>query len=164
MGHKSIEDLSFLYGLPQLQYLILAENPVRDLTPIGSLRELKYLEIFWTRTEDLSPLAECTALRDLNISYVYAKGNNAYDALSRMPWLERLWCCGSNMSGEQIEALRAAMPECEIYAERYGESTGGTWRYHPHYYEMRDVFEMYYMNSGEDSSAQPNSKLPGLVG
>ena len=164
LGHKNVEDLSFLYDLPHLQYLILAEDPVRDLTPVGSLKELKWLEIFWTRVEDLSPLIECTALRDLNVSYVYAKGDNAYASLSQMPWLERLWCCGSNMSGDQIDQLREVLPDCEIFADRFGDSTGGTWRYHPHYYEMRDAFEMYYMNSGEDSSAQPNSKLPANPG
>ena len=162
LGHKDITDLDFLYDLPHLQYLILAEDGVRDLTPVGSLRELKWLEIFWTKAEDLSPLVNCTALRDLNISYVYARGDNAYAALSQMPWLERLWCCGSNMSNAQIDDLRAKLPDCEIFAERFGESTGGSWRYHPHYYEMRDAFEMYYMNSGEDSSAQPNSKLPAI--
>ena len=160
LGHKAVTDLDFLYDLPHLQYLILAENDVRDLTPVGSLRELKWLEIFWTKIEDLSPLVYCTQLRDLNISYVYARGDNVFDALSQMTWLERLWCCGSNMSGTQIESLRERLPDCEIYAERFGESTGGTWRYHPHYYQMRDAFDMYYMNGGEDSSAQPNSKLP----
>ena len=162
LGHKEVKDLEFLYDLPHLQYLILAEDDVRDLTPVGSLRELKWLEIFWTKVEDLSPLVNCTSLRDLNISYVYAKGDNAFAALSQMPWLERLWCCGSNMSPEQLEELHTLLPGCEIFAERSGESTGGSWRYHPHYYEMRDAFEMYYMNSGEDSSAQANSKLPAL--
>ena len=95
LGHKDITDLDFLYDLPHLQYLILAEDPVRDLTPVGSLRELKWLEIFWTRVEDLSPLVNCTALRDLNISYVYAGADNSFHALSQMTWLERLWCCGS---------------------------------------------------------------------
>ena len=160
LGHKEVTDLDFLYDLPHLQYLILAEDPVRDLTPVGSLKELRWLEIFWTRAEDLSPLVNCTALRDLNISYVYARGANAFDTLSRMPWLERLWCCGSNMTYLQREKLRAQLPDCEIFSERAGESTGGSWRYHPHYYEMRDAFEMYYMNGGEDSSAQPNSRLP----
>ena len=164
LGHKDITDLDFLYYLPHLQYLILAEDPVRDLTPVGSLKELKWLEIFWTKAEDLSPLVNCTALRDLNISYVYAGADNAFNALSQMTWLERLWCCGSNMRGGRIEKLREALPDCEIFYEKYGESTGGTWRYHPHYYEMRDAFEMYYMNSGEDSSAQPNSKLPADLG
>ena len=162
LGHKGVTELDFLYDLPHLQYLILAENNVRDITPIGSLKELKWLEIFWTKTEDLSPLVNCTALEDLNISYVYAKGDNAYSALSQMPWLQRLWCCGSNMSYAQLEDLRSRMPGCEIFYERSGQATGGTWRYHQHYYDMRDAFEMYYMGAGQDSSAQPNSKLPGI--
>lgn len=149
LGHRDIVDLSFLYDMPQLQYLILAENGIRDLTPIGSLKELRYLELFLTKAEDLSPLVGCTALQDLNISYIYAKADNAFDALMQMPWLERLWYAGTPLSWAQQQALQENMPDCEMFMEYRGESTGGTWRTHEHYYEMRDVFEMPYMAGGE---------------
>ena len=66
----------------------------------------------------------------------------------QMPWLQRLWYCGNGLTDEQIEQLQANMPACEMYMEKHGEATGGTWREHPHYFEMRDVFEMYYMPGG----------------
>ena len=52
------------------------------------------------------------------------------------------------LTGEQIENLRALMPECEMFLEPHAESTGGGWRDHPRYFEMRDIFEMYYMPGG----------------
>ncbi len=148
LGHKNLDDLSFLYALPKLQYLILVENDIHDITPIGSLKDLKYLEIFWTKVEDLSPLIQCTNLLDLNICYIYSRRDKAFDVLMQMPWLERLWYCGNALTPEQVEALRENMPQCEMYLEPHGESTGGTWREHPRYFEMRDVFEMYYMKGG----------------
>ncbi len=148
LGHKDLTDLSFLYELPKLKYLILVENDIRDITPIGSLQDLIYLEIFWTKVEDLSPLINCKNLLDLNICYIYSKPDRAFDVLMQMPWLERLWYCGNALSDEQIGALVANMPNCEMYMLPHGESTGGTWRTHPRYYEMRDFFEMYYMEGG----------------
>ena len=159
LGHKNLTDLSFLYDLPKLQYLILVEMDINDITPIGSLSELKYLEVFWTKIEDLSPLINCKNLQDLNICYIYCKPDKAFDTLMQMPWLERLWYCGNALSEEQIEALKANMPDCEMYLEPHGESTGGTWRYHPHYFEMRDVFEMYYMEGGTNGVAADGSQI-----
>ena len=98
--------------------------------------------------EDISPLVNCRKLQDLNISYIYCKSDKAYDTLRQMPWLERLWYCGNAMSKAQVEDLRALMPQCEMYLEPHAESTGGGWRDHPRYYEMRDIFGMYYMPGG----------------
>lgn len=157
LGHKNLTDISFLYGMPKLQYLILVGNDINDITPIGSLSELKYLEIFWTKVEDISPLVNCRNLLDLNISYIYCKRDKAYDTLRQMPWLERLWYCGNGLTREQTEDLRSLMPDCQMFLEPHAESTGGGWREHPRYYEMRDIFGMYYMpggTNGVDASGQ----------
>ena len=148
LGQRQLTDISFLYYLPHLQYLILAVNEIRDISPIGALGELKYLELFQNKVEDLSPLLNCTALQDLNICYLWTPADSAFETLTRMPWLERLWYCGNGFSQEQKDALQASNPDCEMFLEPHAESTGGTWRYHQHYYDMRDVFEMGYMEGG----------------
>jgi Leucine-rich repeat (LRR) protein len=61
VGHNAIDDLSFLYDLPELRILIVADNYVTDyitdLTPIASLKHLQYLEVFTNNITDLSPLS-----------------------------------------------------------------------------------------------------------
>ena len=71
LGHMWIEDLSFLYNMPHLQYLLLVGGRFHDITPIGSLEDLKYLEIFQTNPWDISPLVNCKKLEQLNMCYCF---------------------------------------------------------------------------------------------
>lgn len=147
LGHTGIHDISFLEVMPHLRYLILAANPINDLTLVGKLQELEWLELFQTYVQDLSPLLGCTALHDLNICYIPATGEEILATLSQMPWLRRLWVVGCNLTYEQIDELRAALPDTEIWYATGDESTGGTWRLDNDYYDMRDAFHMYYMDA-----------------
>ena len=147
-GHMYFSDISFLYSMPHMQYLILAECPITDMTPIASCKELKYLEIFHTYVYDLSPLLECTALEDLNLSYIAANRNTAWDVLSQMTWLDRLWYCGTPLTRTQQTQLQELLPDCQMFMLAGGEPSGGSWRYSEHYYAMRDLFGMYYMPGG----------------
>lgn len=147
-GHMQIKDLSFLNYMPHMQYLILAECYCSDLSPLANLKELKYLEAFKCPIEDLSPLLQCTSLEDLNICYIWIKTDLAYQQLSQMTWLDRLWYCGTYFTDAEKQSLQDALPDCEMDLRWGAESTGGTWRKHAHYYEMRDAFHMYYMPGG----------------
>lgn len=146
LGHCHLDSVPFVEKMPHLRYLILADNPVYDLSPLSGLDKLEWLEIFNTNVWDLSPLLGCTALRDLNICYIPASGETIVETLSQMPWLRRVWCSGANLSYAQIDALRAALPDTEIWCPAGDESSGGTWRYDEDYYAMRDAFHMYYMD------------------
>ena len=148
LGHMEFKDISFLYHMPHLKYLILADGPIKDITPIASLKELTYLELFQCPIEDITPLKECTALEDLNICYIWARRDNSLPVLKEMTWLDRLWYCGSSLTDAQLVELQEALPNCEMSLGRHDESTGGTWREHENYYEMRDFFGMYYMKGG----------------
>jgi len=158
LGHMYFTDLSFIQSMPHMTYLILAESSVTDLSPLAGLQELKYLEIFKTGITDLSPLLECPALEDLNICYTWVGADNAMEVLPQMKQLERLWWCNTSLSGAQQAQLQEALPECITFFLRGGESSGGIWRYHDNYYEMRDFFHMYYMPGGtngvDDDGAQ----------
>ena len=146
IGHSNIKDLSYLLIMPHLKYLILADNWVGDITEVGTLKELTWLELFKTGISDISPLLGCTSLEHLNICYIIAPGDHLYETLRQMKSLKRLWCCGTQMTPEQVEALREELPDCEIWDKMGDESTGSTWRYDDAYYEMRDAFHMYYMS------------------
>ena len=145
LGHMWIEDLSFLYNMPKLQYLILVGGHFRDITPIGSLQDLKYLEIFQTNPADISPLLNCKKLEQLNMCYC-----SGFDIspLKEMKQLKRLWYAG--LGPYRGWELQEALPDTQVYCPISDPdgSTGGGWREDEAYYEMRDVFAMYYQPGG----------------
>ena len=130
IGHNAVDDLSFLYELPELRVLIVACNHVEDITPIGSLKHLEYLEMFSNFVTDLSPLVDLPYLVHLNIGY-----NDISDLtpLHQMPQLKRLWMkkCHSrqkapDLSQEVIDQLQAALGDCVI--DTYHNPSEGGWR------------------------------------
>ena len=147
LGHMRYTDLSFLENMPKLQYLILVEAKFTDISPIATLKELKYLEIFFNTIDDLSPLLECPALKHLNIGYTTGFDTSVLKQLAN---LERLWYPGNEMTDEQIEELKAALPNtlCHLPAGDPDGSTGNGWREADIYFEMRNIFNMHYMPGG----------------
>ena len=147
LGHMYYTDLSFLENMPKLRYLILVEANYRDISAIAGLENLYYLELFNNTIEDISPLLECKNLRHLNIGFT--RGHDA-SVLKEMTWLERLWYPGSPLSQDEIADIEAALPDVETYFVIWdGDgSTGGGWREHESYFEMRDLFDMHYMPGG----------------
>ena len=135
LGHENISDLSFLYNMPKLRYLIIAiEHNIFDLTPVASLQDLYYLEVFNNELLDISPLAECKNLKHLNISNT--RGDFSIEPLFQMTQLDRLWFALNHLTEEEKEALRTALPDTEIYLEQ-DDSVGGSWRSSPVYDELR---------------------------
>lgn len=147
LGHMHFRDMSFLYNMPKLRYLIMVDSAWNDLTPVASLTELYYLEIFKNTVSDLSPVLECKNLRYLNVGYT--KGSDL-SVLKQMDYLERLWYPGNAFTAEEKAELQAALPNTECYLPNWDPagSTGGGWRTHESYYEMRDFFGMSYMREG----------------
>ena len=147
LGHMHFTDLSFLYNMPHLKYLILVEGWFHDITPIGSLEELEYLEIFKNKINDISPLLNCKKLKHLNMCYTYGFDP---EPLREMKSLERLWYVGMMLKEPLRSQLPGELPNCYCYFP-YDDpqgSTGGGWRENEAYYEMRDVFGMYYQPGG----------------
>ena len=147
LGHMHFTDLSFLYNMPHLKYLILVEGWFHDITPIGSLEELEYLEIFKNRINDISPLLNCKKLKHLNMCYTYGFDPSP---LREMKSLERLWYVGMMLKEPLRSQLPEELPNCYCYFP-YDDpqgSTGGGWRENEAYYEMRDFFGMYYQPGG----------------
>ena len=125
------EDGTYHGYFPDLELLILADNPIRDIEMIGTLKHLKYLEIFNTQISDLSPLANCTELLDLNLSYCSRVKD--LSPLDSLPALERFW--GVEMRGlsrEEKARFTAAMPRTEVNFTAE-DATAGGWREHPRY-------------------------------
>jgi len=148
LGHTCVESLEFVKYMPHLKYLIIVDSSVYDIAPLAYCKELEYLEAYVLGIRDFSPLLECPSLQHLNIGYTRSTAADAFEVLSQMTQLKRLWYCCCPFSYEQIEAMHEALPDCEMYMPSMGQSTGSTWRYDQSYYDMRDLFGMYYMPGG----------------
>ncbi len=128
LGHNDdLSDLSFVASMPELEVLIIAMTNISDLSPLANCPKMEYLEIQETQISDLSPLAGLTNLAHLNI----CNQENITDAspLYGLTKLERLWIgCNTPIPEEQVEELKAALPNCDINTTTY-DPHGEAWRY-----------------------------------
>lgn len=87
-----IRDVSFLSGLDSLTFLQISDNRIRDLAPLSGLKVLKTLYIDNNPITDFSPLYGLSGLRTLSMK-------------------------GIDVTLDQLEKLREALPECSVYAD-----------------------------------------------
>jgi len=153
LGHFIIYKADFLAYMPHLKFLILSWTEIHDLSPIVNCQELIYLELDHSQVRDFSPLLEIKSLEDLNITGSVAD----VTPLTKMTWLKNLWAAKRGYDAKQI--LHEAFPQedqlddegnvlvakCDTYLHT-GGSDVTTWRHLPHYYEMRDMLGMHYMD------------------
>lgn len=140
VGHLgSVKEVTWLEGLVNLEYLILAHTDIRSLDGIQNCKKLKFLEVDWTGIKDLTPLKECTALEDLNIGHTAAD----ITPLLEMPWLKNIYMIFGN--GGDAWKLSQALPDTHVVVSGTATVSSG-WRRLPNYYAMRDALHAYYMN------------------
>ncbi|MBQ8095028.1 MAG: leucine-rich repeat domain-containing protein [Clostridia bacterium] len=139
LGHNSIEDLTFLSGLTDLHYLILADNKITDLTPVTGLKNLEYVELFMNDITDIRPLTELPNLIDLNLSRTRIED---LSPLYEMKQLKRLWISrvGSPITEEEKTALTEALPNTEIHFT--ANCTAEGWRKHPRFQKVKNSFRL----------------------
>lgn len=142
MGHMYISDISFLYHMPNMKYLILAETFITDITPVGTLKELVYLEMFITDVTDFSPLLGCTKLEDLNMCWTWPSN---LEVLKDLPNLKNLWLVGAYYPQSALQQVQQAHPDATYAVAERGSSTGQGWRKLPNYFAQRDLLNMGYM-------------------
>ena len=147
LGHMYYKDLSFLENMTKLQYLILVDARYTDISVLSQMKDLFYLEIFKNELDDLTPLLECKNLKHLNIGYTSGFDSSV---LKEMTWLERLWFPGHGLEENQKQAITDALTNTQVYMPNWDTdgSTGGKWREHDVYYEMRNLFDMFYQPGG----------------
>ncbi len=142
IGHNAVDNVDWLYDLPEIRILIIALNRIEDITPVGSLQYLEYLEMFTNQIKDISPLKNCKHLLDLNICF------NRIEDISpvyELPQLERLWMYSfryrnqDTTTPELREKLRTRLPLCTFEFSHYPTLSG--WREHPRYFTLNDIFQ-----------------------
>ena len=102
LGHSDIEDLSLIGRLPELQVLILADNPrITDISPLGNLHELMFLELFLCPDiEDFSCFFSMPKMVDLNLSY--CRNLDDVSFLDRMPAFRNGWFRNSKVTRDMV--------------------------------------------------------------
>ncbi len=150
IGHTRATDCEFLWYMPNVRYLILADTGITDITPVGNLKELIYLELFNLKIDDYSPLLNCTKLQDLNIGTTYADP----EPLSKMTWLHNLQWHRSDQNPATKEAvlnLPEQLPDTNVvlFPKKKARNIGGPWRYIPNYYVFRDIIGATYFNQDQ---------------
>lgn len=150
IGHTRATDCEFLWYMPKVKYLILADTGITDITPVGNLKELIYLELFNLKIDDYSPLLHCTKLQDLNIGTTYADP----EPLTKMTWLHNLQWHRSDQNPETKKAvlkLPEQLPDThvELFPRKKARNIGGPWRYIPNYYVFRDLIGATYFNQDQ---------------
>ena len=146
LGHNNLQDLSLLGTLPELQVLILADNPwLKDISPLANLTELRYLELFaCMRITDLGPLRSLTKLEDVNLCHEYMLTDPTI--FDDMPNLKVCWLRGVGFTLEQKQAFIEAHPnatvEFSVYNDRLSATDGG-WRATEENVAVRTAFYNY---------------------
>ena len=140
IGHAMVKEVEWVRGMPNLKYLILADNWLKDISALESCKSLIYLELFINDyLKDISALKGCTALEDLSVSDTPVDPT----PLLEMPWLKNLWINNVPITAQQRQALTEALPNTHIEFDA-GFTTAGGWRELQNYYDMRDLLGMPY--------------------
>ena len=149
LGHqKFYDDPDMFENFPDLRYLVVSNSQYESLPALKYLKHLVMLEMFWTNTSDITPLRELTNLRHLNITYKRVRDAEAdLDTLMHMTWLERLWISYNMYRDDQIEALKAALPDTQVQVIYTTDCVSQGWRNgSEEYFNMRDALHMYYLD------------------
>ena len=114
LNGRGIDDLSGIERFDCLEKANLGHNSIQVLLnlQLGKTREtLKELDLSFNQLSDISALSDLKALEILDLS-----GNHIeqIQALARLTELKKLYLTGNPLAEGQLEALREALPGCEI--------------------------------------------------
>lgn len=87
-----LSDISKVSGFTNVKHLDLSHNSISRLSPLSTLKTLETLDLSNNSISDVSAL---TSLKNL----------------------KQLWLNGNSISADQIQALKAALPDCYISVE-----------------------------------------------
>lgn len=114
LNHTQVHDVRPLAALSELRYLNLAGCQVSDIKPLAGLAELKSLHLEKNPIDDLTPLARLAKLEFLCIEDTRVTDLKPLAGLTRLTLVRTT---GSPVTPEQLEALRKALPNCNVVHE-----------------------------------------------
>ena len=105
-----VHDLAQL-DLPGLEVLILSDSEIRCLDCIGEFRSLSALDLDGTPVIDIAAIADVPTLEFLNLERTEVRD---ITPLARLTALDAVLLSDTPTSSESIEALRKALPSCDV--------------------------------------------------
>jgi Leucine-rich repeat (LRR) protein len=112
-GNNKITVLTALSNLGNLTLLHIGNTTIADLTPLSGLVKLKFLNLKGSRRlKNVAPLAGLTQLQVLDLTSCSLLSD--ITSLMGLTNLKSINLIGTNVPKVQIEALRQALPNCEI--------------------------------------------------
>lgn len=139
LGHMGVTHCEWVREMPNIRFLLLADTGMKDISPVTGLEKLEYLELFQTYIQDVTPITTCPNLKALNLCYVYCDPT----PLVGMTDLDMFWWLGNTECPKIL--TQDKFPNTDLHVGGDGSSTGDGWREGKLYYEMRDIFGMWYM-------------------
>ena len=110
-------EMNSLYGLEKfdcLETVRLSRNRIENISAFQNTHSratLLSLDLGFNQIQDVTPLSALTALESLDLR---SNQISSVESLRRLHQLKKLDLSGNPLSIEQIEELRAALPDCEI--------------------------------------------------
>ena len=112
LSRLPIVSIDFIEESSKLENFALLECNVSDVHSVGNLKEITSLTITNTPVKDITPLSNLKTLEMLSLM-----NNNISDIspLKSFINLKRLYLQGNPLTEDQIDELREALPNCDIY-------------------------------------------------
>lgn len=131
-----LEDISFLEGLTELEYLYVGKNAITDISVLRGLTKLKEIDLRQNlfKLDDMTIFSQMTDLEHLDVGCVHIRSLNGIETLKKLKrlniydtgfddfsplleltQLEELWLCSLDVTQEQVDALQKAIPNCKIH-------------------------------------------------
>ncbi len=110
--NSNVTDLSAFAGMTEIKTLILQGIGISDISVLSDMKKLWYLDLGYTDVSDITPL---TGLQDLSILYLQSSVPvSDLSPLYTLPELRTFVTTSLACDAAQIDALKAALPECDI--------------------------------------------------
>lgn len=131
IGHnRYITNVDFIKYLPKLQVVILSITKITDISPLTNCPDLEFVELLNTYVEDLSPLAELKKVEYLNIGDMpFVRDISPVYGMKSLKMVRICLRTYDHVKREQVEELKAALPDCFVSDGPGDPSTSGYWRF-----------------------------------
>ena len=131
IGHNhSLTNIEFVRNFPKLQVVILTLTNITDITPLEDCPDIEFLEMVSTSIYSIDVVAGMEKLEYLNLGCMWNLSD--ISPVFGLKNLKNVRICGTtfaHVSQEQVEELKAALPDCFVSTYGGDPTKSGNWRF-----------------------------------